>query len=233
MYSRIISELKKSSHPEKIKVLQGFFKTGNGEYGEGDRFLGVVVPDQRRIAKAYHEVDFKVIKKLLGSSYHEHRLTGLLILVYKYQLADEKNKRDVYNFYLKNTKAINNWDLVDVTCPGIVGDYLYNHQKEKKILYRLVKSKNLWERRIAVLATFVFIRRGDFKDILAISKLLLRDKHDLIHKAVGWMLREVGKKNRAVLVKFINENVLVMPRTTLRYAIEKFSPTERAKFMIK
>ncbi len=233
MYSKIVSELKKSSRPEKVKVLQGFFKTGKGEYGEGDRFLGIVVPDQRRVAKIYREADFKVIKKLLGSSYHEHRLTGLLILAYKYQLADEKGKRGVYNFYLKNTKAINNWDLVDVTCPGIVGDYLFSHPKEKKILYRLVKSKNLWERRIAVLATFVFIRHGDFEDILVISKLLLRDKHDLIHKAVGWMLREVGKKSRLALVKFINENALVMPRTTLRYAIEKFSPAERAKIMIK
>ncbi|HLC69942.1 MAG TPA: DNA alkylation repair protein [Patescibacteria group bacterium] len=233
MYLSIVLELKKSCHPEKVSLLQGFFKTGKGGYAEGDKFLGVVVPDQRRIAKAYRTASLKVIKRLLGSIYHEHRLTGLLILVYKYQVADEKEKKVIYNFYLKNTKSINNWDLVDVTCPPIVGDYLFSRPSERKILYRLVRSKNLWERRIAVLATFVFIRHGDFKDILKLSKWLLSDKHDLIHKAVGWMLREVGKKNQRVLTEFLKNNISKMPRTILRYAVEKYAPAERAKIMSK
>lgn len=219
---------------KKAKLLQGFFKTGKGEYGEGDIFLGLVVPQQRKIAKEFSNIPLKEIKSLLKSEFHEYRLIALFILVIQYKRADkdknEKLKEQIYNFYLSNTNRINNWDLVDLSAPNIVGDFLKN--RDKSILYKLVKSGNLWERRIAILATFSFIRDNQFSDSLKISEILLKDKHDLIHKAVGWMLREIGKKDVKVLETFLKRYYKTMPRTMLRYSIEKF-PEEKRKAYLK
>lgn len=222
--TQITNELKQLSNPKKAKIYQRFFKTGKGEYGEGDIFIGLTVPEQRQVAKKYKEVSLKEIQALLDSSIHEHRLTGLIILTYK-----ELNKQ-VYEFYMKNIKAVNNWDLVDLTCHRIIGKYLLD--KDRKILYKLAKSKNLWERRIAIISCFAFIDKNDFKDALKISEILLNDKHDLIHKAVGWVLREIGKKDLKQEEKFLDKYHKTMPRTMLRYSIEKF-PEEKRKYYMK
>ena len=221
---KLKEEIKKYANKEKAEVLQRFFKTGKGEYGEGDVFLGLTVPKQRVIAKLTSErILLDDVGMLLDSEIHDERMVGLLILIDKYERGD---KKIVYDFYLANTKGVNNWDLVDLSAPKIIGDYLLK-VKDRGILYELAESKNLWERRIAIVSTFAFIREGEFIDTLRISKILLKDKHDLIHKAVGWMLREVGKKDREVLEKFLRENYNELPRTTLRYAIEKFGDEER------
>jgi len=221
------NDLKKFSDLEKAKILQGFFKTGPGQYGEGDVFLGVSVPNIRKVAKgAVERLSLNDVKKLLSSKVHEKRLVALLILIEKYK----KDKDVVYDFYLENAKGVNNWDLVDLSAPNIVGDYLLE-RKDRKILYRLAKSDNLWEKRIAIVSTFAFIRDGQFSDTLKISKILLKDKHDLIHKAVGWMLREVGKRDEKLLKKFLRDNYSGIPRTTLRYAIERFEEGERLGFL--
>ena len=234
-YQKITLDLNKLANPTKATILSGFFKTGKGQYGEGDKFLGITVPEQRKIAKKYYkEVSFEDLQKMLESKIHEYRLTALLILVYKYdKTKDKKLKKEIYNFYIKNLQYINNWDLVDVTTPNIVGDYLLNNPKEKKILYKLVKSKNLWERRVAILATFRFIKEKQFEDTLTISKILLNDKHDLIHKAVGWMLREMGKRDIKLLIKFLDKYAATMPRTMLRYATEKFGEETRKYYLKK
>lgn len=224
-------ELKKLADSRQAKVLQGFFKTGKGEYGEGDIFLGIKVPVQRRVAKEFKDLIFVDLQKLLNSKIHEERLIALFILISQYGEVNEIEKKKIYNFYLKNTNNINNWDLVDLSAPNIVGNYLLN--KDRKFLYKLVKSKNLWERRIAVLACFIFIRNNDFRDILKFSKILIDDRHDLIHKAVGWMLREVGKRDAKILENFLNEYSKKMPRTMLRYAIEKFSDKKRKGYLKK
>jgi 3-methyladenine DNA glycosylase AlkD len=229
--SSVKKELLKNRNKEQAKHLSRFFKTGKGQYGEGDVFLGIKVPVQREIVDKFKNVDLKEIQELLDDEFHECRLTGLLILVNKYKKTDDK--REIFDFYLKNTKRINNWDLVDLTAPNIVGDFLLDKKKEREVLYSLVKSKNLWERRIAILSTFTFLRNKDFKDVLKISEILLKDKEDLIHKAVGWMLREAGKRDKEVEVSFLNKYYQKMPRTMLRYAIEKFSDKERAFFMKK
>lgn len=213
----------------KAEVLSRFFKTGKGEYGEGDLFLGVVVPDIRRVARAYRLIGLIEIKKLLDSKYHEERLLGALILVENFIVGTEKEKERIYKFYLKNRKRINNWDLVDLSAPKIVGGYL--NKKDKTILYKLSKSKNIWERRIAILATFHFISKNNFTETLKISEQLIDDKHDLIHKAVGWMLREVGKRSLSVEEDFLAKNHLHMPRTMLRYAIERFPEHKRTKYL--
>jgi 3-methyladenine DNA glycosylase AlkD len=219
-------------NPKKAKNLSRFFKCGKSEYGEGDIFWGIMVPEQRRVAKKYFQVaDFSDIQKLLNSPVHEQRLTGLLILVLQFEKVDEKLRKFIYNFYLKNAKRINNWDLVDLTAPRIVGGYLLN--KNRKILYKLAKSKNLWERRISVLATFMFIREKDFMDAIKIAEILLNDPHDLIHKAVGWMLREIGKRDLRAEEKFLQKHYRTMPRTMLRYAIEKFSEKKRRGYLKK
>jgi len=224
-------KLNKLANPKQAKILQGFFKTGKGEYGEGDVFLGIKVPIQRKLALEFKDLKLSDIQKLLNSKIHEERLIALFILIGQYIKSDATGKKLIFNFYLKNTKNINNWDLVDLSAPNIVGNYLLN--KPRKILYKLVKSKNLWERRTAVLATFSFIRNNDFKDVLKISKILLSDKHDLIHKAVGWMLRETGKRDEKILEKFLNENYIKMPRTMLRYAIEKLNNEKRGFYLKK
>jgi len=234
MYQKIISELKKLQDKNKAKILQRFFKTGKGEYGEGDIFLGIIVPKQREVAKKYVDTNLKDLQKLLSSKIHEYRLVALLILVQKYKSADAKalaDKKEIVDFYFKNTKNINNWDLVDLSAPQIVGEYLLD--KDRKILHKLSKSKNIWEKRIAVLATFMFIKNNQFEDSIMISEMLLNDKHDLIHKAVGWMLREIGKRDRQVEENFLMKYYKSMPRTMLRYAIEKFSEEKRKKYLKK
>jgi len=225
MLNQIKKDLLQLGNPEKAIKLSGFFKTGKGQYGEGDVFLGIPVPEQRKVAKRYLDLSLDDLQELLRSEIHEYRLTALLILVSKYGKADSSGKDEIFVFYLKNTEYVNNWDLVDLSAPKIVGDYLVN--KDRSILFKLVKSSNLWERRITVLATFMFIRNDDFEDALRISKLLLCDEHDLIHKAVGWMLREIGKRDQEVEEGFLSEYFKQMPRTMLRYAIEKFDEDKR------
>ena len=225
------SDLRELADPEKAKLLQGFFKTGKGEYAEGDIFLGVVVPEQRKVAQRYAGLTLPEIQTLLNSKIHEHRLTALFILTDKYQKSGEQEKKKIFELYLKNKKNINNWDLIDLSAPKIVGNYLLD--KKREVLYRLAKSKSLWERRISILATFEFIANNEFKDTLAISEILLNGKHDLIHKGVGWMLREVGKRvSQEKEEEFLNKHYKKMPRTMLRYAIERF-PGQKRKFYLK
>lgn len=224
-------DLQKLANPQQAQILQRFFKTGPGEYGEGDVFLGINVPDQRKVAKKYVGISLDALKKLVNSKIHEHRLTGFMLLDYKYQQADQRAKKKLFNFYIKNRAGANNWDIIDVTAPKIIGDFLID--KDKSILYKFAKSKNLWERRIAMVACIAFIRENDFKDTLRISEILLNDEHDLIHKAVGWMLREVGKRDQAVGEKFLKKHYQKMPRTMLRYAIERFSDKKRRLYLKK
>lgn len=224
-------ELKKISSPRQAEVLQGFFKTGKGEYGEGDIFLGIKVPEQRKVADKFQELSLKDLEKLLNGKIHEYRMTSLFILIKQYKKADEREKKKIFDFYLKNTKNINNWDLVDLSAPKIVGDYLLN--KPKNVLYKLAKSENLWERRIAIVSTWIIIRNNEFDYTLKIAKILLNDKHDLIHKAVGWMLREVGKRDQKIEEEFLKKHYLKMPRVMLRYAIERFEEKKRRFYLWK
>ncbi len=216
---QIKKELKNLADPERAAHSSRYFKTGKGEYGEGDKFLGIVMPDQRKVAKAHRDLPFKEVQKLLESAYHEHRMTGFLILTYKFAKADEKRRREIYNFYYKNRKYSNNWDLVDVIVPKIMGAWLLD--KKRDVLYKLARSKSLWDRRIAVLSTFAFIDQSDFEDALKIAEILVNDEHDLIHKAVGWALREIGKKDAEAERGFLRKYHKAMPRVMYRYAIEK------------
>jgi len=227
--NKLREKIKRVSNKKHAEAMLWFFKTGKGEYGEGDIFAGIKVPVQRKIAKEFLNLNFTELKELLKSKVHEERLIALLILVEKYEKGEEKEKNKIFRFYINNRKGINNWDLVDLSAPKIIGHYLLN--KDKKLLYDFAKSENLWDRRIAILATYSFIKSGNFDDALRISDLLLNDKHDLIHKAVGWMLREVGKKNLAVEEIFLQPRYNKMPRTMLRYAIEKFPETKRKKYL--
>ncbi|MCU0332571.1 MAG: DNA alkylation repair protein [Ignavibacteriaceae bacterium] len=222
-------KIKTSGSPEVSKTMQWFFKTGKGEYGEGDIFAGLKVPTQRKLAREFSDLSLSDIKILLNSTVHEERLISLFILVDGYAKGDEKEKEAIFSYYLKNRIGINNWDLVDLSAPKIIGKHLLN--KDKSLLFKFALSKNLWERRIAVLSTFEFIRNNDFKTTLKIAELLLEDEHDLIHKAVGWMLREVGKRDLQTEEKFLKIHYKKMPRTMLRYAIEKFSETKRKKYL--
>ncbi len=231
MLAKLKKELELCARPQRAKVSASFFKTGKGQYGEGDIFIGVTVPDTRKIAKRYLHLSFQDITLLFESKIHEHRLIALLLLVERFKKADDKTKTEIYNFYLKHTKYVNNWDLVDLSAHYIVGSYLF--EKDKAMLYKLVKSNNLWERRIAIIATFAFIRKNNFEDTFKIAELLLQDKHDLMHKAVGWMLREVGKKDQQALETFLEIHCKVMPRTMLRYAIERFDEQKRQFYMQK
>ena len=224
-------ELKSHENPEKKKVLQRFFKTGKGQYGEGDVFLGITVPQQRAICKKY-DLDFEDIERLLHSEIHEFRLCALLILARKFEKADKKGRGRIVKFYLENAKRINNWDLVDLSSHEILGEYLVD-KKDRKILYKLAKSQNLWKKRIAIVSTYALIRRGEVKDTLMLAELLMNDKHDLLHKAVGWMLREAGKRNLGALEEFLEKWAHKMPRTMLRYSIEKFDGKTRKKYMGK
>jgi 3-methyladenine DNA glycosylase AlkD len=229
MLNKLIEDLQKLGSPEKAEILQRFFKTGKGQYGEGDIFLGIMVPEQRKLARKYSDLSLPKIQELLKSKIHEHRLVGLIILNEKYKKSDERNRANIFNFYLKNTKKINNWDLVDLSAPNIVGDFLSD--KKKKILYDLASSENLWEKRISIIATSSFIRKSEFEDALRISRILMGDSHDLIHKAVGWMLREIGKKDLETLERFLREHYKSMPRTMLRYSIERFPEDKRKKYL--
>ncbi len=221
----IFTDLQKLANPQKAKILQRFFKTGKGEYGEGDKFLGLTVPEIKKIAKEYQDINLKDLQILLKNKIHEYRLCALIILRFQYEKSqDEKNKEKIVNFYLKNTRYINNWDLVDVSSSYILGNCLLD--KNKEVLYKLARSKNLWERRIAIVSTFEFIRNNQFKDTLKICKILLNDKHDLIHRACGWMLREVGKRDKTILMNFLKNHHKNMPRTMFRYAIEKLENRE-------
>jgi len=225
-------ELLKSVNPEKAKVYQRFFKTGKGEYGEGDIFLGITVPQARKIVSQFRNLLFPGILKALKSKYHEERLIGFLLLVLRFQKGSVEEKRQAYEMYIDNTKYINNWDLVDVTAEKVVGPYL--EDKDKSLLYKFAKSKNLWERRIAIMSTFHYIKKGDSRETLRIAELLLYDKEDLIHKAVGWMLREVGKRcGEEVEEKFLKRYYQTMPRTMLRYAIERFVEKKRKMYLLK
>ncbi|MBN2513644.1 MAG: DNA alkylation repair protein [Sedimentisphaerales bacterium] len=231
-----LSQLKRDfevmANPEQAVILQRFFKTGPGQYGEGDIFLGIKVPPQRTLAKQYRDLSLDDVACLLQSKIHEHRLTALLILIQKYEKAEGTSRKKIFDMYLKNRKWINNWDLVDLSAPNIIGDYLLD--KDRAVLYTLAQSKSLWDKRIAILATFEFIKHGQADDTFAIAEILLDDNHDLIHKAVGWMLREVGKRiNQAGVESFLQKHYRRMPRTMLRYAIERFSPTLKKKYMAK
>jgi len=232
MLNELIKELKSLENKEQVKILSKFFKTGKGEYGEGDIFLGIKVPLQRNIAKRYMNLTLRDLQQLLDSEIHEHRMIALIILVNKYKKykKDSSSQRQIYEFYLKNTSRINNWDLVDLSAPSIVGDF--SRIDGTEIMKFLSKSKNLWERRIAIVSTHYFTKKRSFGETLSISNTLINDEHDLIHKAVGWMLREVGKRNQEVLEIFLKDKYNEMPRTMLRYAIEKF-PEEKRKAYLK
>lgn len=223
-------ELQKLSDKKQAAVLQGFFKTGKGQYGEGDIFLGIKVPIQRKIAKKYARLNLSEIQKLIGSRIHEHRLTALFILILQYDSGDDRHKKKIFEFYLRNIKNINNWDLVDLSAPNIAGKYLLD--RDRNIIYKLAESKDLWEKRIAILSTFEFIKNKESKDTFAIAEILLKDSHDLIHKAVGWMLREVGKRIcEGTEDEFLQKYYKEMPRTMLRYAIERFPEDRRKKYL--
>jgi len=223
------SEIKSKFDKERAEHSKRFFKTGKGEYGEGDVFYGLSVPEMRVLVKKYcNFIGPQDVQILLNSGVHEERMIGLLILVKKY----EKNsiaRGLIFEMYMENYKNINNWDLVDVTAPRIVGNYLLD--KNRKVLYDFARSDNLWKKRIAIISTFWFIRNNDSKDTLKISEILLNDKHDLIHKAVGWALREVGKKDLKVEEEFLKKHYKKMPRTMLRYAIEKFEEKKRLRYL--
>lgn len=225
----IRKEIKMQSDPAKAKFLSRFFKTDKGEYGEGDIFLGITVPEQRKIAIKFKDLPLKDVENLLKSKIHEERLIALLLLVHNFKNGNQEQKEEIYNFYLRNARYINNWDLVDISCPKIVGHFLMD--KNRSILYHLAKSSNVWERRIAIISTFEFIRNNEFNDTIKISKILQRDQHDLIRKAVGWALREIGKKDVKTLENFLKDYYKQMPRTMLRYAIEKFSEKTRKKYL--
>lgn len=226
----IRGELRSAADAAKAAVLKSFFKTGPGEYGENDRFHGVPVPGVRKVVQAHLDIPLSEVRKLLCSPYHEERLAALLILVDQYRRGDRSRRKRIFDFYLSNTARINNWDLVDLSAPHIVGGHLFG--RKTSILTRLARSDNLWERRIAILATHYFIRQGDGRETLRLAGLLLGDPHDLIHKAAGWMLREAGKRcSMEDVCGFLDANAAVMPRTMLRYALERFPRDLRFRYM--
>lgn len=235
------NELKHQANVQRAKDLQRFFKTDKGDYGEGDVFLGITVPQSRLIVKQFwRDLNPSELQQLLDSKIHEERFIALLCLIEKFNVSDFTKKKAIYSFYMYNVEKgrVNNWDLIDLSAPNIVGNMLLElpveeREKELKILYSFARSDNLWRRRVAVLSTFSFIREGKFDDSLNLAEILMRDKHDLIHKAVGWMLREIGKRDSLVLEKFLrqNGNYKKMPRTMLRYAIERFDELTRQRYL--
>jgi 3-methyladenine DNA glycosylase AlkD len=236
MNQSIVSEIKTAlqelSIPGKAEIMQTFFKTGKGEYGEGDVFIGVTVPDQRSVAKEfYSKISLEELGELLSSKIHEHRLTALLILVHQFEKTKDKIKqKEIIDFYLKHTKHINNWDLVDTSCYKILGRYCFENQ-DSKILEKLSDSKNMWEMRMAIVATMHHIKKGKFELTKAFALKNLKHPHDLMHKANGWLLREMGKMNEKELLDFLNLHYKEMPRTCLRYAIEKFDEELRQDYL--
>lgn len=226
---RVVSRLREFADRERAKVSLRFFKTAPGEYGEGDRFLGIRVPDLRRVAREFRSLSFKDVETLLASRWHEERLLALVILVNQYERVSDAEREAIYRLYLASTDRINNWDLVDASAPQIVGAHLLH--RDRRVLHRLAKSHSVWERRIAIIATARFIRSGQFDDTFAIVERLLDDEHDLIHKAAGWMLREIGKRNREAEERFLRKYASRMPRTMLRYAIERFPKALRLRYL--
>ncbi len=218
---------------EKSKILSQFFKTGKGEYGEGDIFIGVTVPNNRTVARRYMHLPPTLLISLLQEPIHELRLAALLCMVeqYKSKKTTESRRQEIFDTYINHTEYINNWDLVDLSVYNIVGAHLYD--RDKSLLYHWAQSNNLWEQRMAIVATMYFIRKGEYNNTLSIATILLQHHHDLIHKAVGWLLREVGKHNQEVLLHYLDEHYRVMPRTMLRYAIERLNPDMRKKYMAK
>lgn len=229
MIEQIQRDLAQRADTQAAEHAQRFFRTGKGQYGEGDVFLGIRVPVLRKLARTYRQISLNGIEALLDSLYHEQRLLALICLVDKYRKADNGAKKRINDLYLSRTARINNWDLVDISAPHIVGAHLMGRSKRR--LYTLARSKNLWERRIAIIATFHFIRNRAFDDTLTIAECLLNDSEDLIHKAVGWMLREVGKRDIQAEVRFLKKHYHLMPRTMLRYAIEKFPEKKRQAYL--
>lgn len=224
-------ELIAKAHPEKIAILSSFFKTAPGEYGEGDRFIGLTVPENRAISRRYTHLSCEELTALLHNPVHEIRLAALLCMVEKYKSrrTNDAQRQTIFDTYTQNTAYINNWDLVDLSAPQIVGEHLLH--TDRSLLYHFAHNGSLWEQRIAIVATYTYIRHNDFNDTLAIADILRHHKHDLIQKAVGWMLREVGKRDKQVLIGYLNDRYTTHPRTLLRYAIEKFTPDERAYYM--
>ena len=233
MREEILAEFEKYVNENKIADYSRFFKTGLGEYGEGDKFLGVKVPDTRKVVKKYFaSMSFEEIEEFLNSPYHEHRLFALLVLVYKYKskkLTSEAQRERIYDFYVSHANRINNWDLVDVTAPHIVGAHLL--QRDKTLLYNFANSNDLWKKRIAIVSTFAFINSHQFQDTFDIADILLQDKHDLIHKAVGWAIRNVGNKNEKAMLEYLTPRYKKMPRAMLRYAIEKLDEELRLQYL--
>jgi 3-methyladenine DNA glycosylase AlkD len=227
--TQIVARLTELGDPGHARFVQGYFRTGPGEYGEGDRFLGIRVPTLRRLAREHRGLPLADAAELLRSPWHEARLLALLILADGYGRADEAGREAIYRLYLENTRLINNWDLVDSSAPQVVGAHLEG--RDQAPLEALARSELLWERRIAIIATQHFIRKGDFATTLRIAEILVHDPHDLIHKAVGWMLREVGNRDRAAEEQFLRRHCRTMPRTMLRYAIERFPPELRERYM--
>lgn len=229
-HEMLISKLKNNANTEKANLLSGFFKTGKGQYGEGDKFLGITVPMTRTITKTFRSMPLCEILKLLRSEWHEARLAAVLLMAWQFSHSDEKTQEKIFNSYLGNSKYINNWDLVDLSCPAIIGNWLL--KRDRHILRTLAKSKLLWDRRIAMVSCISFIREGENKDAFEIAEMLLNDREELIHKAIGWMLRETMKHcGEAGLLSFLEQNYSRLPRVTLRYAIEKFPKEKRKKFL--
>jgi 3-methyladenine DNA glycosylase AlkD len=229
-HHKVRAELERLSDPVYAERLQGFFKSGKGEYGEGDIFLGLRVPELRRTAKKYWNIPLTDVLELLHSGIHEHRLTALFILTHQFNKGDEDTRKRIVDIYLGNTSYVNNWDLVDSSAHKILGAWLID--RDRSVLYQLAKSESIWERRISIISTFAFIDRGDLADAVSLAGTLVDDGHDLIHKATGWVLREIGKKNQSLMEGFLMEHYETMPRTMLRYAIEKL-PEDRRKFYLK
>lgn len=226
---QIKNELNKHENPNDAAFLQRFFKTGKGQYGEGDIFIGLRVPLTRKIAAQFKRLELAEIEKLLESPVHEHRLAAVIIMAEQAKKADQTHKKALYDLYLRRTDRINNWDIVDVSCRDVVGGYLQD--KARQPLYKLAQSSNIWERRVAIVSTWQFIREGDLADTFKIAELLLNDKHDLVHKAVGWMLREAGKKDETRLKEFLDSHAQRMPRTMLRYSLERLHPNDKTYYM--
>ena len=236
--AKVLSTLRSVAREDKAAFLPGFFRAVPGGYGEGDRFLGCVVPDQRKVAKQFCDLSRAELRKLFASPWHECRLTGMLILVGQYQRAAKPRNphrefecREIVDFYLANLFAVNNWDIVDTTAPKILGAWLVENSDERHVLNRLADSGVLWDRRVAVLATYSLIKNDEFAEIVQLAQRLMDDGHDLMHKAIGWMLREMGKRDPSQLEKFLKKHAKRMPRTMLRYSIEKLPREERMKWM--
>lgn len=221
--------LREHSNESDAKILKRFFKTGPGEYGEGDQFIGVRVPSIRRVARKFRDLPLSDLSALLQSKVHEERLLALIILTEQYRKGGEGERARIFNLYLRNTSHINNWDLVDASAEHIVGAYL--NERNRKPLYGLAKSESLWERRIAIMATFHFIKKGEFDETMKLAETLLADPEDLIHKAVGWMLREIGKRDQGTEEGFLKKHYRRMPRTMLRYSIERFPENIRQNYL--